>query len=203
MLRKIGIEPKGCTLHVPLHKSSEEKISYIFEQDGITKQDIVITIHPGASCPSKRWPAANFIKVADHLSAKYKARIAVITGPEEKATGDRVADAMAERPLNLSGVTTVGDLASVLKRSKLFISNDSGPVHIASAVGTPSVVIFGRKDAGLSPKRWGPTGKTDIVLHRDAGCAECLAHECKVGFKCLKAITPDDVIAAAEKLLVR
>jgi heptosyltransferase-2 len=103
--------------------------------------------------------------------------------------------------VNLSGVTTVGDLASILRRSKLFLSNDSGPVHIASAVGTPSVVIFGRKDAGLSPRRWGPTGAKDVALHKDVGCAKCLAHECKIGFKCLEAVTVEEVTAAAEKLL--
>ena len=203
MLREIGVEPKECKLHVPLHKTSEEKITYIFKQNEIKKKDVVITLHPGASCPSKRWPPQNFVKVADHLTERHKARIVIIAGPDDKATGDEVARAMKEKPLNLSGITTVGDLASILVRSKLFISNDSGPVHIASAVGTPSVVIFGRKDAGLSPKRWGPTGERDIVLHKDAGCPKCLAHECKVGFKCLEAITPDEVIAAAEQLLAQ
>ena len=95
----------------------------------------------------------------------------------------------------------MGELAALLKRSKLFISNDSGPVHIATAVGTPNIVIFGRKQPGLSPKRWGPTGEGDIVLHRDVGCRVCLAHNCNNSFKCLKAVTSDEVFEAAKKML--
>ena len=92
-------------------------------------------------------------------------------------------------------------VASVLRRVSLFVSNDSGPVHIACAVGTPVIAIFGRSDRGLSPQRWGPTGKRDVVLHKDVGCIECLAHNCKKGFKCLEAITVDEVLAAAAKIL--
>ena len=103
--------------------------------------------------------------------------------------------------VNLSGKTSVADVASVLRRVKLFISNDSGPVHISCAVGTPVIAIFGRSDRGLSPSRWGPTGERDIVLHKDVGCDECLAHNCNKKFKCLEAVTVDEVLAAAAKIL--
>jgi ADP-heptose:LPS heptosyltransferase len=158
-------------------------------------------MHPAASCPSKRWPLANFAKIGDALAKRYKAGVVIITGAEDKSFGDKVASMMREKAVNLSGVTTVADVASVLKRSMLLISNDSGPVHIASAVGTPAIAIFGRKDRGLSPLRWGPTGKEDVAFHKDAGCDICLAHNCKKGFKCLEAVTVDEVIAAAEKIL--
>ena len=80
------------------------------------------------------------------------------------------------------------------KRCRLFISNDSGPVHIATAVGTPVISIFGRNQPGLSPKRWGPVGENDKALHKDAGCIECLAHNCIRGFLCLKEISAADVL---------
>ncbi len=92
-------------------------------------------------------------------------------------------------------------MASILKRSRLIISTGSGPVHIACALGTPVVAIFGRSDKGLSPKRWGPSGKDDIVLHKDVGGDVCLAHNCNIGFKCLEAITVNDVLAAVDKIL--
>ncbi|MDI6605623.1 MAG: glycosyltransferase family 9 protein, partial [Candidatus Omnitrophota bacterium] len=78
---------------------------------------------------------------------------------------------------------------------------DSGPVHIASAVGTPVISIFGRSQAGLSPRRWGPLGAKDKVLHKSVGCVECLAHNCLREFACLKAITVEDVLEAAELIL--
>ena len=81
------------------------------------------------------------------------------------------------------------------------ISNDSGPVHIAVACGLPVVVLFGRSQPGISPKRWGPLGSQDIVLHKKVGCAICLAHDCKNNFLCLKSIEVDDVLQAVDRIL--
>jgi len=101
----------------------------------------------------------------------------------------------------LAGKTSLSQMASILKRCALFISNDSGPVHIASALDTPVISIFGRKQPGLSPRRWGPLGKNDKYLHKDIGCIQCLAHNCKKEFSCLRAISVDDVVLAAESVL--
>jgi ADP-heptose:LPS heptosyltransferase len=76
-------------------------------------------------------------------------------------------------------------------------------VHIATAVGTPNIVMFGRKQPGLGPMRWKPTGKDDITLHKDVGCEVCFAHDCENSFRCLKAISVDEVFGAVEKLLNR
>jgi heptosyltransferase-2 len=103
--------------------------------------------------------------------------------------------------INLAGKISVSQLASLLKQCRLFISNDSGPVHIASAVGAPVISIFGRNQRGLSPIRWGPTAKRDRILHKEVGCIECLAHDCVKEFACLKAITADDVVAVADEIL--
>ena len=84
---------------------------------------------------------------------------------------------MQHGSIDISGQTTIRQLASVIKRARVFISNDSGPVHLASSVGTPVISIFGRKQPGLSPKRWGPTGLKDISLHKDVGCIQCLAQD--------------------------
>jgi len=201
VLRYIGIKPNDRSLYVPLNKSSEEKIADIFNKNGISEDDVVVTIHPGASCRSRRWNLRSFTKVADALANKYGVKIVIIAGPEDKIFGDEVAQRMTVKPLNLSAKTAVSDFISILKRSKLFISNDSGPVHIACAVGTPTISIFGRNDRGLSPMRWGPVGRHDVALHKDVGCEVCLAHNCKRGFKCLDAISVEEVLAAAERLL--
>ncbi|MDD5506234.1 MAG: glycosyltransferase family 9 protein, partial [Candidatus Omnitrophica bacterium] len=101
----------------------------------------------------------------------------------------------------LSGKTSVSHLASILKRCALFISNDSGPEHIASSLGVPVISIFGRNQPGLSPRRWGPLGGQAKYLHKNAGCIQCLAHNCKKEFACLKAIKVEDVLSAAESIL--
>ena len=203
LLRYVGIEPKDKSLHVPIKKESEKKISDIFTKNGISGTDLVIAIHPGSSCPSKRWRVEHFAKVGDLLALNYKAKIVIMAGPKDKGFGDKTAELMKSNPLNLSGKTTIADLASILKRSNLFISNDSGPVHVACAVGTPTIAIFGRNDRGLAPARWRPVGEHDIALHKDIGCEPCLSHNCKKGFACLEAISEEEILQAAEKILRR
>lgn len=201
MLRYIGVEPKDKTLYMPMKDESEERIKDVLKINGVYDEGALIAIHPGASCPSKRWPLENFVKVADSIVDLYKAKIVVLSGAREKEFGDTLANSVRKNSINLSGMTTVADLASILRRARLLISNDSGPVHIACAVGTKVLAIFGRNDRGLSPTRWGPTGKDDVILHKDVGCDECLAHNCKIGFKCLEAITVEEVLTAAKEML--
>ncbi len=201
LLRYIGIEPKERSLYMPIKPESELRIKGIFSANGIKDGDTILTINPGASCPSKRWAPENFAIVADGLAEKYGMKVCVISGKEDKPSADRMVNSMKKKAVNLAGMTTVADIASVLRSSKLFISNDSGPVHIACAVGTPVVAIFGRSDRGLSPDRWGPSGRGDIALHKDVGCDLCLAHNCGQGFKCLQAVTADEVLTAASSLL--
>ncbi|MFA5146139.1 MAG: lipopolysaccharide heptosyltransferase II [Candidatus Omnitrophota bacterium] len=201
IVRHMGIEPKDLSLYMPLSPESEKKIDSIFAGNGIRREDTVIVLNPGASCPSKRWPCKNFAQLGEVLCDRFRAKIVVAGGKGDVETGKGVAGSMKAGVLDLSGKTTVADLASIFRRSKLLISNDSGPVHIACAVGTPVVAIFGRNDRGLSPVRWGPSGKGDIVLHKDVGCGVCLAHNCKIGFKCLEAVTVEEVVAAAGKIL--
>lgn len=201
ILDHAGIPCKDKRLYVAVNGSSEKKIDRIFAENGISRGDTVITVHPGSSCPSKRWGISHFARVADALARSCKARIVIIAGPHDKKFGDGVAVLMEERNLNLSCRTTVSDIASILRRSKLFISNDSGPVHMSCAVGTPVISIFGRNDRGLSPRRWRPVGSRDVALHKDLGCIMCRSHDCKLVFKCLEAISEQEVLAAAERIL--
>lgn len=202
LLRYIGIVSSDKNLHMPVNRSSEERIKDLFDKNGISQKDLVITIHPAASCISRRWALERFAKVSDMLAEKHGAKIVIISGPgSDKIMGDKVAKLMKSEPLNLSGKTSISDIASVLRRSKLLVSNDSGPVHISCAVGTPVISIFSRKNRGISPERWRPVGKRDIVLHKDVGCEICLAHNCKRAFKCLDAISVEEVLSAADKIL--
>ena len=197
----IGIEPTSHDLYMPIKESSEARIDELFKKHALAHGAVVVTLHPGASCPSKRWPPERFADVADKLAQKYGARIVVIAGPKEKGFGDRVCELIKSKTVNVSGTTSVADVASILKRSRLLVSNDSGPVHIACAIGTPVVALFGRSDRGLSPVRWGPSGKRSIILHKYIGCDVCRAHKCEKGFECLNAITVDEVLSACDSFL--
>ncbi|OGX29243.1 MAG: lipopolysaccharide heptosyltransferase II [Omnitrophica WOR_2 bacterium RIFCSPHIGHO2_01_FULL_49_10] len=201
VLRAVGIVAKDRTLYMPIKAEYERVIDRFMALNDIGSKDVIVAVHPGASCPSKRWPAYRFGRVADELMDKYNVRIVIIGGPSDVKTVKEVGTGMLRSPMILSEEHSLGEVAALLKKCRLLISNDSGPVHIAVAVGTPVVSIFGRLDPGLSPQRWGPVGPNDIVIHKDVGCEECLAHNCKLSFKCLDAITVEDVLSAAERLL--
>ncbi|MCM8766011.1 MAG: lipopolysaccharide heptosyltransferase II, partial [Candidatus Omnitrophica bacterium] len=200
LLHHLGIEPKDKTLFFPIDKEAEERVDLFFKKYGLDKKDFIV-IHPGASCPSKIWPLENFASVSDSLMRDFGFKVLIVTDKKNSYLGQKVKNFMKYKPV--LGEFSLKELAVVLKRAKLFISNDSGPVHIAVAVGTPVISIFGRKQPGLSPRRWGPLGERDIVLHKDVGCLECFAHRCKIGFKCLRAIIPEEVLGAVQKILKR
>ncbi len=201
VVRTLGAGAENNGLFMPIKQESEEYIESFLRFHQISERDRLIALHPGASCPSKLWRAENFASVGDKLTELFDAKVIIVCGRKDEEVGNKVMNLMQHNPISACGKTTVSQLASLLKRCILFISNDSGPVHIAVALQTPVIAIFGRNECGLSPTRWRPVGKGDIVLHKEVGCQSCLAHKCQINFKCLGAISPEEVVKAAEKLL--
>lgn len=201
VVRRLGISAEDRSLFMPIRKDSEIYIEKFLTSSGVQEGKRLIALHPGASCPSKLWPVERFAQVADKLIDEFKLKAVVVAGPDDVETGKGLVKLIRSSCIDAVGKTTVSQLASLLRRCCLFISNDSGPVHIATAVGVPVVAVFGRKQPGLSPRRWGPTGEHDVILHKDVGCDECLAHNCEKGFACLQAVSTEEVVSAARKLL--
>ena len=201
LLKELDIEACDKELFVPVHENDIERVENLLEEHHVGEEVPLVAINPGASCQSKKWSPDNFANVSDKLAKEYKARIIIISDKANMKSASAVSDKMKYEPVNFAGKTSVGELSALLSKCRLFISNDSGPVHIASAVDTPVISIFGRKDPGLSPKRWGPWNKKSAVLHKDVGCDPCLAHNCKIEFKCLNSITSEEVLLIAKKFL--
>ncbi len=186
------------TLFVPTTPAQEAKVEQFLRSHRVDGEGPLVALHPGASCPSKRWPAERFARVGDALAKRHRAKAIVVTGPEEGAHGEAVVRQMRSPAVAAPGVFGLGELACLFQKMRCLISNDSGPVHLACAVGTPVVSIFGRWGGGLSPRRWGPTGPNSVALHHDIGCRPCLAHRCTISFACLQTVTEEEVLAAAE-----
>ncbi|MGB2879465.1 MAG: lipopolysaccharide heptosyltransferase II [Candidatus Omnitrophota bacterium] len=201
LLEKAGFDVSGAVRkpYMTMSESDKRLVDSVFRDSGIN--GTLIAIHPGASCPSKRWMPERFAEVADVLAGKYGCRIVIVGGDQTEEFSKSVLSNMRSKAVDLTGMLRIGELAELLSRCSVFISNDSGPVHVSVAVNTPVVVIFGRKDPGLSPKRWGPMGDRDVVLHKDVGCEKCLAHYCDKGFKCLSAVSVEDAVEAVSKIM--
>ncbi|MFC1508172.1 glycosyltransferase family 9 protein [Candidatus Omnitrophota bacterium] len=203
VLRSVGIDATASPLKVSVLPESEKKVNELLLENGVKRGERIIVIHPGASHVSKMYPQENFAKLADVLVERFRARIVLVSSAEQSDIGERVKLLMRNKPVVLCGKTSLGDLAALFKKADLFISNDSGPVHIACAVGTPLVSIFSRNQKGLSPTRWKALGDKSVFLHKDVGCVECLAHNCKKGFLCLRSVTVDEILEHAAGLLGR
>lgn len=159
-----------------------------------------VAINPGAAYGSaKRWIPRRFAEVADRLAETHGVRILLTGGPGEVEIGRDIEQAMSVQPLNLIGKTGVRQMMAVVSCCRLMITNDSGPMHIASAFGVPLVAVFGPTDhTTTSPL----SGNHRIVRH-SFDCAPCLLRQCPTDHRCMEAITSEEVLLAAEELLNR
>jgi ADP-heptose:LPS heptosyltransferase len=158
-----------------------------------------IALHPGARPPSRRWPAQYFASIADTFARRFNAQVMLTGSPDEKEIVQSMAEQMMTRPINLVGKTSLGGLAALISELDLFVSNDTGPAHIANAVDTPSITIFGPADY----RRWAPLDQMHhpIVQH-PVECSPCSYWDCPIDHHCLRWVRPEMIIAVAEQLLV-
>lgn len=159
-----------------------------------------IGMHGGARPSARRWPVEYFAHVGDELARRYSAQLLLTGGADERETIHKVIGQMETTAINLAGATSRGGLAALISHLDLFISNDTGPAHIACAVDTPSITIFGPAD----PRRWAPldTQRHPIVRHPVA-CSPCGYQDCPIDHRCLRRLRPEVVIETAEKLLAK
>jgi ADP-heptose:LPS heptosyltransferase len=171
-------------------------------EQGIAAEDLLVVLHPGTGGPTKLWRAERWAAVADALVAA-GARLVLTGGPGEEPLVEEVAAQMRERPPALAGRTTVGQLAALLRCSALTLGVDSGPLHLASAQGVPSIHLYGPGDAG----RFGPWGDParHIVVRTELWCSPCgVFSACPRGLarpECMELIDTSMVIVQARRLL--
>ncbi|GAC1365282.1 MAG: glycosyltransferase family 9 protein [Ktedonobacteraceae bacterium] len=153
-----------------------------------------VGIHPGARPPARRWPAEYFATVADTLARRFNAQIIVTGGPGEETIVQAVIDRMQTPALNLVGRTSLGSLAALMSKLDLFISNDTGPAHLAHAIERPSITIFGPADY----QRWAPLNQTlHPAVRHPVSCSPCGHWTCPIDHRCLRRISPQQVLDVA------
>jgi ADP-heptose:LPS heptosyltransferase len=155
-----------------------------------------VVLHPGVSVPARAWPEGHCARAVREMAARGR-RVVVTGGPGERALTARVA---GDAGLDLGGRTTFAELAGVLAGASAVVAGNTGPAHLAAAVGTPVVSLF----APVVPAvRWAPYGVRHVLLgDQDAPCRDTRARECPVaGHPCLTSVEPADVVAAVEEVL--
>jgi lipopolysaccharide heptosyltransferase II len=168
LVRALGIEPRDKRPHLAVRDNSEHSASEKLKAAMPPGSDAcsLIAVHPCTSNPSKQWPKTHFAELGDLLMS-HGYNIVMISGAQEQRFAKEVVYMMRGKPADLTGALSLKELAALLKRCRLLISGDSGPVHIAAAVGTPVAALFGKGDPGSRPARWGPYGEGHIVIEKD------------------------------------
>ncbi len=200
LLKLISVNSESRETHIEISKIDVGFIDQLLLEKNIKENDKFIVIHPAASCPSKIWPKDNFVGAIKQLLNNLKTKIILVCSEEYLTICQQIRMEFPPGKVVIFNNLELKQLAALFHKAALLISNDSGPVHIAVAVGCPVIDIFGRSQPGLSPRRWGPLDKKSIVLHKPENCQPCLAHNCQRNYKCLKNIEVKDVVNAAEKL---
>ncbi|KPJ69583.1 MAG: hypothetical protein AMS14_11470, partial [Planctomycetes bacterium DG_20] len=166
---------------------------------GLARDEPYIVVGAHARWPTKQWPPERFARVLDEMHRETGARAVLVGSADAVANARTIAGRMRERPIDLTNRTTLKELVAVIAEARVMATNDSGPMHVAAAVGTPVVAIFGP----TNPARTGPYGPGHRVLRGRAACSPCYRRECLYGGEtaallCLTNITAD---AVTEQLL--
>ena len=170
-----------------------------FPQRHIEANHPRIALAPCSRWPTKNWPAARFGEVARALHAKTGATFFIVGAPEDRSVCDEIARVLGTTALNLCGQTSLVELGAVMAEMDLALTVDSGPMHMAAALGVPVLALFGPTD----PRRTGPYGKQHRIWDvPEESCAKCFSARCRRGdLICMERIQPDAIIAAALDML--
>ncbi len=174
-----------------------------FGQEFLGESGTFISLVPGAKHATKRWLKEGFVEVGKSLWQEDKIKSVVLGGKEEKGLVENVAEGIGEGAKAGWGLE-LRQMASVLASCKTVVTNDSGPMHLATAVGTPVVALFGPTVEAFG---FFPLGDKNVVLQRDLSCRPCSLHgteECPEGhFRCMKEISPEEVLRAVRGVLAQ
>jgi len=197
ILKFFGISGGTKTQLLITTEAEDAAIAARLCEKGITESDFVLGINPGATYgAAKRWYPERFVTVAHALATAWGAKVVITGGPGETAIAADIEHGMAGNCLNLAGRTSVRELLSVVKRCNFFITNDSGPMHLAAAFGVPLVAIFGSTDHATTY----PLAAKALVVRESVDCAPCMKRECPTDHICMKAVKAETVIAKALEL---
>jgi heptosyltransferase-2 len=189
----------GLDVSAPAEASLECPPDWRAEADGLLgPRTDWIGVSPGAHFgTAKRWPAERFAAVAQRLARETGAGVAVLGAASERPLADRIASVMDVPLADLCGRTGLPQLVGVLSRLRLLLSNDSGPMHVAAAMGVPVVAVFGPTDS----RETAPVGTRQRLVREPVHCSPCLLRECPIDHRCMRRVTVERVRMEAEALL--
>jgi len=168
------------------------------QSQGVDFNRTVVGVNPGAFYgAAKRWLSERYATVLDQLIEERRASVVIFGSPNEVAIAQAIQSGMRARPVILSGRTELSELIAMIECCDLFLTNDSGPMHLAAAVRVPTLAIFGSTDEIAT----GPMSPTAVVLNKRVECSPCLLRECPIDHRCMTRITAKEVVQQALQMI--
>jgi lipopolysaccharide heptosyltransferase II len=166
----------------------------------INHQPLKIGLCPGAEYgPAKRWLPERFAEAAAKITAQTSAQWILLGTKNDAAIGEQIAAAIGDHCVNRIGQTTLDQLIDELRQCRLLLTNDTGTMHLAALLDVPVVAVFGSTE----PRLTGPLGSGHIILRHHVECSPCFLRECPIDFRCMKAVTTDEVVGAVLSMLAK
>jgi heptosyltransferase II len=204
LLKPLGLSGDPPVPELVVLPEEEQAMVGRCAQGGVTPTDIVVGINPGSTYgDAKRWLPERFAEVTErlcrtiHKSPGQQVSVVILGAKGEERVGQEIAARLSSRSLVLSGATTIRELMAAVKRCSLLLTNDTGPMHIASAFKVPVVAVFGPTDWRTTS----PFGGAHAIVREPVDCAPCLLRECPIDHRCMTRVTVDQVYEAATKQL--
>ncbi len=201
MIERLGIKVEDKSPYIRISPEDRDFARAFFSENNLEGQS-VIGMHPGSGLHQarfKRWPRERFARLADCLSNDTKASVIIFGGRDEVGLAGDISGLMTTTPLLMAGKTTLSQAAALIEKCRLFISNDSGLMHVACSVRTPTVGLYGPTDY----KKTGPYSDCGLIVRKDLDCSPCYKKgkvKC-TDLECLHSITVEDVLAAIDGLM--
>lgn len=202
LLSPLGSASSSIEWGLRADPAAQQKVDERLRAAGVSSTDRLIGINAGSVWATKRWLPEGFAAVADRLMRDLHAKVLFIGGAKDRPVVDAIVAQMQQKPLNWAGETSLKELIAAIGRSAVFLTNDSGPMHIAVASNVPTVALFGptTKELGFFPYGSGHT-----VIEKNLDCRPCGLHgaeKCPLGhFQCMRQITADEVFHAVKAQL--
>ena len=200
LLKPLGLTSDPPAPELVVSPEEEQAMAGRFTQGGLTANDVVVGINPGSTyVGAKRWLPERYAEATERLcrtlreSRNQQVGVVIFGAKGEERLGQEIAARLSSPSLVLSGTTTIRELMAALKRCAMLLTNDTGPMHIASAFQVPLVAIFGPTDWRTTS----PFGSAHAIVRQPVDCAPCLLRECPIDHRCMTRVTVDQVYDAA------